>query len=388
MAAHAFESPSHAYTWMECAGALVLSLGLPNPSSKYAEEGTLAHACAESWLTNKGILKDLPEGMVEHLSVYVDCINELATWPGALRHIEVKVKVTEDCWGTADAIVWNPATKTLYVRDLKYGAGVGVEVRNNLQLKLYALGALLTMGYPARIVNVGIVQPRFNHVDGPCRSVDFDALDLLDFHADVLDAEARIKRAVADHASDQKVYGYLTKDWIDRHLKTSEKGCRWCLAAPNCPKLCAEVKTIAKDVFAPELPYSPAHLAKALDFLPILEGWVKNVRQFAYDEAEAGRVPPGYKLVPKRATRKWKEDLSPMALASFLKVNLDEVIKPRELRGVAEVEKLCHGANATARAAVLEPYVTKESTGHTLVHESDTREAIRVDASAAFGALS
>lgn len=229
-----------------------------------------------------------------------------------------------------------------------------------------------------RTIVVTIVQPRLPHQEGQVRSVEFGALDLLTFKADLEDAIAQVRFASHVPAS------LHDASWQKAYLQPSEKGCRWCPAAPKCPVLRNRAQEMAKQVFAPQVAYDPAQLAEILDFLPILEGWIKNTREFAYAEAEQGRVPPHYKLVAKRATRKWKADLAPELLASFLKVGVAEVCKPRELLGVAELEKLCPGKNKDERAQALEPYTVKESAGHTLVHESDPREGVRIDAKAAF----
>jgi len=206
-----------------------------------------------------------------------------------ILHVEQRVSITDQIWGTADAIVWAPKSKTLYVRDLKYGAGVAVEVVDNLQLKIYALAALLTMGYKAAWVDVGIVQPRCPHPDGPVRSVRFSAVDLVDFHADLLDAARRVE-IVSTHFEQ---YGTV----VTTDLVPSEKGCRWCLAAPKCPKLKTKAQDMAKLAFAPGLPYDPDALAEVLEFLDIFEGWIKNTREFAYSEAEKGNPIPNHKLV-------------------------------------------------------------------------------------------
>lgn len=78
---------------------------------------------------------------------------------------------------------------------MKYGAGVAVEVVNNLQLKIYALATLLTFEYPAKTVTATIVQPRCYHPDGHIRSVVYDVVDLMDFYADVSDAIQHVKEA-------------------------------------------------------------------------------------------------------------------------------------------------------------------------------------------------
>ena len=297
-------------------------------------------------------------------------------------HIEVPVQIVDDCWGTADAIVWVPDTRTLHVIDLKYGAGVPVSVRGNLQLKLYALGALLTMGYPAKTIVATIVQPRLPHEDGLIRSVDYASVDLLDFHADVVDAAKRVAEAFRNMDGNLR-----DKAWVDPYLHPSEKACRWCLAAPKCPKLIAKAQELCKAVFTPALAYDPADLARALDQAPLVEAYIKNLNAFAYAEAEAGRVPLGYKLVEKRATRKWRPDLNTWKLAEALGLTIEKVAKPMEPLAVGELTKQAPGKNAAEREAFLEPFTVKESSGHTLVHESDKREPVRLDARAAFSTL-
>ena len=191
---HAKLSPSAAERWMTCPGSVVLSDGMPQKTSVFAEEGTQAHAVAEAWLRGKD--SDSDRDMVEHVRVYVDHVTGL----GGKLHIEQRVKVNDEVYGTADAVVWQDDAKHLHIVDLKYGAGVAVEVHGNLQLKIYALATLLTFGYPATQVTATIVQPRCPHGDGPVRSVTFDVVDLLDFHADLEDAVKRVGRADADIA--------------------------------------------------------------------------------------------------------------------------------------------------------------------------------------------
>ena len=372
---HAKLSPSAAERWMNCPGSVVLCADFPEKTSEYAAEGTLAHAVAEAILLDKPAPAH-PLEMNAFVKVYTDHIHELAI-EGCSTHIETEVSVTDDVWGTADAIVWDPVTATLYVRDLKYGAGVPVGVTDNLQLKIYALAALLTMGYKAKIVNVGIVQPRINHEDGCIRSKDYDVVDLLDFHADLMGAVENVRFASIAMASGR------TPTWCDTYLNLTEKGCRWCLAAPVCPKMKNKANELAKKAFTPDRPYDPDELASTLDFLDILEAWIKNTREFAYGEAEKGFPIPHYKLVEKRATQKWKADVLD-DLASLLGRKPAELLGPAPMLSVTDIRKMCPGKNDKERSAFLEPFTTKESSGHALVHESDKREAVRIDAKAAF----
>jgi hypothetical protein len=367
---------------MNCPGSVVLSAGMPEDESEYAAEGTRAHALAERWLIlhfaqhGQKPTPSTPEEIeiVKHIKIYVDeCIGLAAKDAGVF--IEKQVSVNKDVYGTADFICWHPSTQVLYVRDLKYGAGVAVSIERNVQLRIYALAALMTMKLPAKVVNVGIVQPRYDHPDGLVRSIDFDAADLLDLYADVLDAVGRTSLAEQSKGS---------KDWEGNFLRPSEKGCRWCLASPKCPALKNKAQQLARQVFAPGLPYDPLELARTLDFLPILEGWIKNTREFAYGEAEKGLEVPDYKLVEKQAVRKWKEDVVPARIAETLGVEVTELFKPAELINITDAVKLAPGKNGKERDAVIEPFVNKVSSGHTLVHVSDKRDPVRIDAKAAF----
>src|ERR1700750_2753441 len=82
--AHAELGPSSAKRWMTCPGSVRMSRGLENKSSRYAEEGTEAHALAEKIL--RGRLERTPENveaaaeatllatvdMLEAVDVYVE----------------------------------------------------------------------------------------------------------------------------------------------------------------------------------------------------------------------------------------------------------------------------------------------------------------------------
>jgi len=407
---HSKLPPSGAERWMTCPGSVVLSDGMPESESEYAAEGTRAHAFAERWLTlhfaqhgSEPTPTNAEETEIKkHVKVYIDECVGLAI-KGSKVFMEKKVVVNEDVYGTADFIAWHPGTATLYVRDLKYGAGVSVDINRNVQLRIYALAALMTMKLPAKIVNIGIVQPRYDHPDGFVRSVDFDTTELLDLHADVMDAVKRVEDAeiAATICNTGKDVG-----WQHGFLTPSEKGCRWCLASPKCPALKNKAQALAKQVFSGEpvptasvgevLPpatglaakpnYDPLSLARTLDFLPILEGWIKNTREFAYGEAEKGNEIPDYKLVEKIAVRKWKDDVIPARIAKTLGVEATELFKPAELINIGDAVKLAPGKNAKERDAVLEPFVERKSSGHTLVHVSDKRDPVRIDAKAAFAA--
>ena len=401
---HALLAPSAAERWMTCPGSVVLSEGMVETESGYADEGTRAHAMAEKWLigylARRGETPSFkkPEEieMAKHVKTYIDeCLS--LNIKGAKIYIEKTVAIDKDVYGTADFIAWHPDTATLHIRDLKYGAGVPVDVCRNTQLRIYAFAALITMKLPAAVVSIGIVQPRYEHPDGPVRIVDFDVAELIDLHADVADAVARVASATEAKGG---------KGWDDKFLVPSDKGCRWCAASPKCPALKNKAQFLAKQVFSAEpaplstslalttvgltpakLAYDPKALAQALDFLPILEAWIKNTREFAYAEAEKGNEIPDYKLVEKVASRKWKDGITADQVIRALGCDNNDIWKPAELINIGDAVKLAPGKNAKERDAVLEPFVERKSSGHTLVHNSDKREPVRIDAKAAFAEL-
>ena len=93
--------------------------------------------------------------------------------------------------------------------------------------------------------------------------------------------------------------------------------------------------------------------------------------------SEGGKPPPRYKLVEKRATRKWRtEEADIEALQGIL----GDEIYDKKFRSPAQIEKLLDKSDR----GIVTDLTMKESSGHTLVHEDDPRDAIRVDAKSAF----
>lgn len=159
MAKHALISPSSCGRIAYCPASVLLSKGMPEDSSPYAEEGTAAHRWCELELRAKFAGRDLNraeaaeraaiklshDGMEPHVREYVSHVAELAG--GALyRAVEVRLPVTPitgepDAFGTADCVVID-GDGVLHIIDFKYGAGVKVEAKHNAQLGVYALAAM------------------------------------------------------------------------------------------------------------------------------------------------------------------------------------------------------------------------------------------------------
>jgi hypothetical protein len=357
MSAHSKIGASSMSRWSKCPASVRLSENMPNTSSVYALEGTKAHELAEKILRGEKVdLSQYDEETVEAVMVYVDAFKKAAidcTFYKVEQRFDLSA-IYPGLYGTGDGLIYHEKTKVLQIWDYKHGQGIAVEVVNNQQLQYYALGALLASKVPCSEVKMVIAQPRAYHPDGPIRSWTIPVTDLLDFSADLIEAAQRTEDPNAPIVSGDH--------------------CRFCPAAPVCPELNEKAIETAKNEFSPTY-YDPIKLADTLDKLPAIEAWIKAVREFAFREAETGKEIPNYKLVPKRATRKWKgseEEIEKVLLMEF-GLHYMEVKHEPELKSPAQIEKLI----PKEMKARLEEIVSKESSGSTLVPSSDKRQSVK-----------
>jgi len=379
--AHSTRGASSYSRWSKihggCPGSVKLSEGLTSLESEYAKEGTLAHEIAANTLDHyffgkitPTVYKNLPHDMMSAVKVYVDFIINAAHAAGAdvarnhvlIEHrFDMSKSVYPGLFGTSDAVIYFPKIKKLLVADYKHGAGIAVEVEDNLQLQYYALGALLSTGFPCNEVEIVVVQPRCG--DDPIRKWKFSSVELLDFAADL----------ASDAAATEDPNAAIIPG----------KHCRFCPAAPTkCTAIRDKAVAIAKTEFKPVANYDAEKLAQSLAFIPAMEAWIKQVHEFAYAEAVAGRMPPGWKLVPKRATRKWvnteEEIVQYMKDATKKK---EEEFYERKLKTPAQMEKLLSKQLGEGLRKLMESV----SSGYNLVPESDDRQAAKlVDAATEF----
>lgn len=192
---HAKLAPSSMDRWVNCKASPRLCTGLVSTTSAAAEEGTLAHLWAERFCRYHffGICADystnafgkLDKEMREAIMFYFNVIDEDRKAADSV-HLEVKLvdlkEIHPHYWGTSDAVLWNPKTRMLRVYDFKYGKGHTVKVEGNYQLLTYALGAVLTLGYPALNIEIVVVQPRSPRKNKVPRW-KFDAFEILEFEA-------------------------------------------------------------------------------------------------------------------------------------------------------------------------------------------------------------
>jgi len=195
--------PSSMPRVVPCPGSYQIGKRYKNHSGFEATEGTVAHEVAHGIMSRlkpesyvgksiKNVL--VTQEMAAHAKMYVDHCFSLRG-PKGLGHSEWKHSA-DGLTGTVDFWTIGP-DEWLYIRDFKYGFG-WVEAPENWQLIAYA--TLLidyhnSKGGSFPGVDLGIVQPRANHPDGPIRNWRVSIKELDEYLKTMADA---MDNAVSD----------------------------------------------------------------------------------------------------------------------------------------------------------------------------------------------
>ena len=373
MAAHAPLSPSGSDLWMNCPGGAVLNEGVESPASASSAQGTVAHAIGFSMLTG-GIVPEIGSTIVEEgFSIVVDAemilhaqgYAEYVLGLGGLQCYEQRVSLewlAAGVWGTADAIVHDLDNDELHIVDLKYGAGVFVDVVDNMQLLIYGMAALGADNWlGVKRINMHIYQPRMGNI----AMWTVPVCDLEDYADKLVHAVCAVAQA---------------REFPDRHLHPGAH-CRWCPQRGKCVGLERSAIEKAQATFGPIETLPHGVINDILDHAEMIDLWISAVRAEAYKRAERGECP-GWKLVPKRPTRQWINEDEMRIAATKACVN---VYGERPLLSPAQLEKQI-GKKAFKRFA---PMAVSISSGMKLARETDPGEAVTADQIAAltFGAI-
>jgi hypothetical protein len=341
-----------------CPGSVALVDQMPpQPSSSYADEGTLLHDTIADIL-DKGQSADEHLGRKHNNAVLTQDLIDDKLWPALLAldtvdpdgtmeyAVESRVgfgDLLPDVFGSTDFL--GRLGDRAVVLDWKFGDGVAVDVEENAQLLFYAAAAMRTPETAwvfdgAKEIELVIVQPPSvkRWLTTPERVKAFEQ-----------ELVAAVKKALKPDAP-----------------LASGDHCRWCAAKPICPLMTGAVDRMVKAKLE-SLPHD--QIARYLDMVPTVEAFIKDLQQLAHGLLEEGQPVPGYKLVPKRAIRKWTSDEA--KVAAWLEAN---GVEPwvKKLPTITDVEKVLKKSK-TQLPAELAPAV---SSGSTLAPESDPRPAV------------
>jgi hypothetical protein len=343
---------------INCPGSVALVQQMPpQPSSKYADEGTLLHNVISQILDKNNLAR--PEEFLgtkyNEQELTVDLL-DTKLWPAleALDVIdpddrmeyEVETRVgfgdlLPGVFGSTD-FLGRIGDKAI-VLDWKFGSGVAVSAEENDQLMFYAAAAMRTEKAQwvfdgATEIELIIVQPPSikRWVTTPERIKQFER-----------ELVAAVKEAQRP----------------DARLATGDH-CRWCAAKPVCPQMNGAIERATR-LKIKEL--NVEQINTMLVQADMLEDWIKDLRALAFQMLESGVKLPDHKLVAKRATRSWvggaKEALLALGLTES---ELMEMASPAQVEKILKKKKL----------AMPEDITVAISSGSTLAHRSDPRPEV------------
>ena len=268
---------------------------------------------------------------------------------GAQLHLEVRVDTgVPGSWGTADAVI--VYSDRIRVIDIKYGAGIRVNVLGNSQLRLYGVGALETVvDDPLTIheVTTTIWQPR---MDNLCEET-LTRAELVEWRNELLPIA---KLALGE----------------DAPFKPSESACRFCPAAGLCKP---RTEYMLKQDFGDPQVLDGDEIADAFSRTSELKQWISDIEDEALKRAyeDAGSVP-GFKVVRSGGRR---QILDPEAAVDrLLAANFPpEQVYSRKPATLSKLDKLVGSAEELQQ--VLGDLLVKSEGSLSLTRESDTRPA-------------
>lgn len=367
--AHATLAPSSAYRWLKCPGSVRLCQGVEETPSIFAAEGTAAHQLAERCMREgkdarayRGEVIEV-EGnkftvdleMVDGVQLYLDVVRELKAESDEFE-IETRMDMSAlvpGVFGTGDAIAFREKpTRRVTIVDLKYGKGVAVDVEHNEQELTYATGVVQRFhNRGVDEVELVIVQPRAPRPGDSPPGVRRWTTDIVTLFEHVMALQDAAK------AADDPNAAFVTGDH-----------CKFCKRAGTCKALRNRVMEITMQ--DPALaPYKDWKTEQA--DIELCKTWAKRREEFAHTEALRGRLPPGSKLVGKRANRKWRDENEAVATLQLLGVPDDDIWET-SVRSPAQVEK----ALPKNDRKVIEGLSIKAPSGTVLAPLDDPRPAL------------
>lgn len=360
---HALLSASASRRWLNCTPSAVLESHEPDTSSPFAEEGTRAHALAEkklkAWIKSNrkthfkaddGEMQECTDGYRDYvIEIFND---EKKKTPDAELRIEQKLDFSRwvpDGFGTGDAVIIGD--DTLHIIDFKYGKGVKVSAEDNSQMLLYAAGALDVFGalYDFDKITTHIYQPRIGNVSES--TITVSALE------EWLDTTVKPKADLASKGDGDPRPG----DW-----------CRFCKVRAKCKaRADFDIEAVKSSGFDtdPNL-LDKEDIESILPMLDELQSWIKDLSQYALDQALQGVHYKGFKVVEGRSNRKVVDDNGLIDALHKMGYEDDVIMTKPKLQTITALEKAVGKKMFTGIAM---PYIDKPKGKPTLVPESDKR---------------
>ena len=389
MSEHVRAGGSRIHRILACPG----SLQAPETEAGVAADlGTAAHYVGERCLmtgcnadhesfVGEGVRvlgQKITREVAEAVQVYVDWARgliEQCKASGHEYHLFLEQSVSwdklappEPMRGSADMILVIPTMQLMVVADYKNGVGF-VHHEGNKQTRYYAVGALLSLPREitkhVRKVQMTIVQPNVPGIsdDQRVRSETIDVGELMDFADEVLDA------VKAGQAADAP--------------RRPGKHCQYCGLAASCAARAQHSVVEAQNEFevvvqaAPNIHALPvpklAQMAlQAEEIIGRMQAWLKDAKDRIEAELKTGDVP-GWKMVPKRATRVWNDPKDVVSWAT-----LDMGLDPASIHTAPELLSPAQMEDLVGKKKLPKSLYSSVSSGYSVVRASSSKDAARI----------
>jgi len=381
---HALLSASTSERWLNCPRSARLWENEAKTESKYAKEGTEAHALAEIKLsfilgkinneqykakfddflmTSAFYNSEMNDFVNDFVKEVMDIVTQDYQGQEVIVRLECKVDYSDiapEGRGTSDVVI--VGKDFVHVIDLKYGKGVAVSAIGNSQLRLYALGTIkkFIRECQCKEVRMTIIQPRLYD-----KTTDFMSIN--DINAWAVDyVKPRAELAYSGRGD------MCPGDW-----------CKFCPGKGKCNTLGSHQMEVAQaefndiivvnNILKPE-DMTPEMLSRIMAVAPKFIDWFKDVQKFAVASMINNDLKiPGYKVVEGKSTR---IITSPDQVSKILQekgYSENELTKPAKLLGITALEKV---VGKKLFNNLCSEYIVKPSGKPTVAVETDNRPAL------------
>lgn len=324
---HSKLSASGSSRWLLCPGSITEDEpNLKQKENKAAAIGTACHEIADASLVFNinadsflgkqigGII--ITKDIVDIANKYIDYFWALYK-PQNILGFEQRVsyeKYVPEGFGTLDAYILDKKNKLCHVIDLKSGR-IGVEVTDNSQLQLYAIGLIdflkLNKTYSFKL---HIVQPVINNFS----EWDISFEDLIKF---AKFAKKMAKEALSDNP--RRIAG--------------DKQCNYCPNNPTCSTLTGQISGLLGDNFKEKVIIDTKEkIQEVWNNRKHILKYIENVENKILDDMLKGENYEGLKLVESRKNRTYNEDAEN---ALYCELG-DGAFQTKKLISITEAEKL------------------------------------------------
>ena len=343
----------------------------------YAATGSVIHSVSETCLTSPSRPIDFIGQTFEsdrfkilfnedHATIaasYVDKVKDLhATLGGDLlveQTFDLEYLTGEPgAKSTLDCAIVPKVRGELLVGDLKTGAGVPVDAKDNGQLVIYAILAYDEYSVVSEITSVRmmIFQPPLNNFSEWTISIE-----------ELEQWRERIKAAAAAAQAP------------DPSPTPGEKQCRWCSKAATCSSLSGEVFEAVEDSDPSDI--ATDDLAVAMAKADMIEAWLKAIRAETERRLLDGRAVKGFKLVAgKRGARKWTSEADAEAMLKSMRLKHDQIYDYSVVSPTSAEKLFKAGALGERQWPKLQSLITQTEGKPSVAPEDDKRPALVISA--------